>query len=332
MSEENKEDPVVEEPQGTLEPGTPITDEEALAVVEAARAEEAPTRDANGRFVSKQTDDDPDPEDGVEDQTEDEPDAGTLPNPARAQAVQDIQRVLDLPDSVLDAMSDEAIESTAEKARAKKAELDRQYAQARENRLEAGDPIPSQASSDQQEAPTGGQPSLDVDALLQPLKEELGDEAAESVKTLVASLTERVQAAEQYVQQTQAQQMARDEADARARVGERFPDVGDESAYRERILPKMQMLAKTGDYTGPDSFDRLIEDACRLAGSVQFSKDTESPASSRRAPARRTAGQHPTNGRAAERTLSDDEVDSAIIAAARVGDTARVEALRVRPR
>ena len=306
-----------QEPQeATPEPGAGISDEEALAAMEAVRKGEAPTRDATGRFVRRE-------EESEEEPTEDEPSSDDAPNPAREQAVQDIRRVLDLPESILEGMTDEALESVAERARAQKAELDRQYAQAKE--ADAAPAASEEASSDQQEAPASGQPSLDVDALLQPLELELGEEAAGSVRTLVSGLAQQVSEATEYIRALQGQQQARDERDARERVGERFPDVLDEERYSGAVVPKMQTLLKTGDYTGDGAMQRLIEDACRLVGMTSIAADTSSASSRREQPARRKAGQHPTNGRVAERGLTDEERMAGVIRHARSGNKRGVD-------
>lgn len=337
--------------------GPGITDDLATSLVSKIRSgQEAPVvenegrsaRDSKGRFASLKAEDET-PEDADDSAPEGEAETEGPDEAALAAARADILRVgLMDPEDVAEA-SPETIQRWAERAKAIKAQRDREFAKLKQDK----DPVedePEATAVETKEAAGQAKPSLDIDELLKPLAEELGDDAAapfrKAVEFLAAEVADAKKAADearrdaaQIQQSTQAQQAEAVESaveKAREALGERFSETQDDTKFESEIAPTVQALASADGgnrYKTVDDIPALVEAACRALGYED--KKVIAASASREKTGPKRAGLPVTTAamRKAEATMTPEQWQTELTGAIRANDQQRISQLqRIAPR
>lgn len=352
------DEPVVE-PQPTPEADAPrlsedgpgITEDLATDLVAKIRAgEDAPVieddgrraRDAHGRFASTKPENDI-PKDA-------EPSKGEAETQEEAAPSLDEERAAILRVGLMDpedvaSATPEQIQRWAEKAKAIKAERDREFA-----KLKPGtDPVEDEAkasSDDTEEADSGqSQPSLDIDAELQPFVEEFGDDAAAPFVKVAKALAERTAQAEKVAEEArrdaarlrdaslaeQSVAVGKAISSARDSLGERFAEAKDDDYHEKNVVPMMQAIAKADPgnrYAGVEDVPALLEATYRALGLTDGNPTATSASRETSGPKR--AGLPITTAavRKAEASMTPEQWQTELTGAIRQGDAKRIAQLR----
>lgn len=247
-----------------------------------------------------------------EPKTTDTPAEGAKADPDVDKALTALKREKLIPQEVLDSMTPEQVLAAGKAAEERIAEQTRQWQELNELKKQ-------QEDTDAPEEPSqeSGQP-LDAVEWSQPFVEDLGEELGERLRDLFIT-----------VNQMQQQQFNHAEQEARRRVGERFLGLLDEDIYQEKVGPKMQSLAKSGDYS-VGALDALMEDAARLLGLDEA--DPSAGKKSATSNGRKRRGLPVHSGRRTVQSISPENLDDEIAQAIFDGDNRRLADLTGRAR
>lgn len=289
-------------------------------------------RDESGRFTSNENTD----EAPASSESEPEDDSAATPDDDElVQARQAILRVGMMEEADLESADPDTILRWAQKAKSIRADRDREFAKLREE-LSAPATDTKASDTENQEAPPEGSPSLDLDTLLSPFTEELGEDLGGALRKVFEAFQAEVSTAKQeaasakeqfteFQQKTLAASVERAEKDARQRLGERFPDVADDDVFSKEVQPIMAALAQAS----PDKYKSLEDVSALMEAAIRASGLKESPPKSRESSGRKRGGQPVNKKNAADRveTMPDAVREVELMKAIRDGNEKRAKEL-----
>lgn len=168
---------------------------------------------------------------------------------------------LGLSESTIDGMDEEEIQRATKYAKDLRAKNTRMYQQLQEFENKADTPT--------EEAPNG-QPSLDVEALSQPLTDLFGDDAApmgKAFEAIVQHHDQRYSVLEGMVTRLLSQQYDVETRAQRQQLGERFPELLDDEAWG-KVETQMRSIAglKQNHGRGLEAIPEIMEFSARGLG------------------------------------------------------------------
>jgi hypothetical protein len=157
-----------------------------------------------------------------------------------------------IPKEVIDTMTTEQIVAAGAGAQRRVSDNDRTYQRisALEKRLEESPNKPEEPQV--VSALPAGQTSFDLEEATKPLKELLDDETAGAVQAGIKALADHVEtrlaALEGSVSQFSTQRTEQELQSAQTQFAGRYRELEDAAEFEQKILPKMETLAKAGGY------------------------------------------------------------------------------------
>lgn len=267
--------------------------------------------------ASQSAADEPSEDAGEEPETAPEPPEQAQPKPQSEEhrkAVANLKLRGGWTDAALATLSEEEAVQTWSRLAQREADVDRAYrdlAELRQRMAQSGD-------TDGKGEPATPTPSADLEPAFAQLKEEFGEEAVAPLESLVSGMSSRIAQLEGQIQEQAGQAQQHIVTEARAGLGERFPDLADDESWT-RVWETARALASTERYADQPITARgvseIIERAARAEGLTESLGAAEPSKPQARSAPDDDAPTAPRQARGPRRSFSSEEREDAAIAA-----------------